>query len=61
MGDPSIGVQKMLDGLASSEILQRLNWDQLLSVNPAFGETGFTQKGVITRFSRNGYDWDIHG
>ena len=61
MSAPAAGVMKMLDGLGGSDVLVRLDWDEWLSVNPAFPDTGFTQREVITRFTRNGYEWDIHG
>jgi len=61
MNEPSTGVQKMLEGLAVSEILVPLDWEQFLSVNQAFAETTYTKKEVTTRFLRNSYEWDIHG
>lgn len=61
MSEPAHGVRKMLEGLAGGDTLVRLDWDQWLSVNPAFGETQFSKREVTTRFARNGYEWDIHG
>lgn len=61
MKEPAAGVAKMLDGLAREEILVRLDWDEWLTVNPVFAETQFTHREVTTRFTRNGYEWDIHG
>jgi hypothetical protein len=61
MRELSLGVRKMLDGLAGSEMLVPLGWDDWLSVIPAYAETKFSKKEVTKRFSRNGYEWDIHG
>jgi hypothetical protein len=61
VSEPSAGVKKMLDGLAADEVLVRLNWEDWLSVNPAYTDVAFSQKEVSTRYARNGYEWDIHG
>lgn len=57
----SYGVERMFDGLRGSDILIPLNWDEWLSVNPPFSDTNFEHNYVSARFSRNGYEWDIHG
>ena len=59
MKEPSVGVKKMLDGLMGTDVLVRLDWDEWLSVNPANEETPFTQREVMTRYVRNGYEWDM--
>ena len=61
MTEPSAGVKKMLNGLASADVLVRLDWDEWLSVNPAYTQTTFSHREVTTRYARNGYEWDIHG
>jgi hypothetical protein len=54
-------VDKYLAGLKSSEVLLPLKWEEWLQIGAPYPEVKFTKKGVSTRFSRNGYDWDIHG
>jgi hypothetical protein len=54
-------VQKVLTGLTGDELLIKLDWDEWLEVNAPYENVSFTQKDVITRYKRNGYDWDIQG
>ena len=54
-------VEKYLEGLASTEMLIPLTWDDWLEFEPPYEERPFTTKEAITRFTRNGYEWDIHG
>jgi len=54
-------VQKVLSGLTGDELLIKLDWDEWLEVNAPYEDVAFTQKDVITRYNRNGYDWDIQG
>ena len=54
-------VQKVLTGLTGDELLIKLDWDEWLEVNAPYGDVTFTQQDVITRYNRNGYDWDIQG
>ena len=54
-------VQKVLTGLTGDELLIKLDWDEWLEVNAPYEDVAFTQKDVITRYNRNGYDWDIQG
>ena len=54
-------VEKYLKGLDSKDLLITLTWEDWLKFAPPYEERPFTRKEVTTRFSRNGYDWDIHG
>lgn len=57
----SKSIQKVLDALNGSELLLKLEWNEWLEVNPPYENVDYTQGDVFTRFSRNGYDWDIQG
>ncbi|MBI78224.1 MAG: hypothetical protein CMM53_10680 [Rhodospirillaceae bacterium] len=57
----SKSIQKVLDALNGSELLLKLEWNEWLEVNPPYENVDYTQSDVFTRFSRNGYDWDIQG
>ena len=54
-------VEKYLKGLSSKEMLISLTWDDWLAFAPPYAPTPFTTEECVTRFHRNGYDWDIHG
>jgi pimeloyl-ACP methyl ester carboxylesterase len=54
-------VRGYLAGLEGGESPVRLSWEQWLAIGAPYKEVGFTQKEVTARYSRNGYDWDIHG
>ena len=54
-------IRQYLDGLQASEPLVRLTWEQWLTVPAPYAAVPFTQREVTRRFTRNGYDWDIHG
>jgi hypothetical protein len=54
-------VQKVLSGLNAPELLIPLDWDEWMGITSPYDDVSFTQKDVFTRFSRNGYDWDIQG
>jgi hypothetical protein len=53
--------KKYLKGLRSGELLLKLSWDEWLSVSAPFEKVGFSAEDVTERYSRNGYEWDIHG
>jgi len=38
-----------------------LTWDEWLTVNAPFENVDFSVDDVTARYSRNGYDWDMHG
>jgi len=61
MSEVPAGVRTMLAGLEGENILVPLDWDGWMSVGPAYAETAFSKREVTTRFTRNGYAWDIHG
>jgi hypothetical protein len=58
---PGLGTRALLGYLAAPELFCRLSWDEWLTINPPFPEVDFSTRDVVTRFRRNGYDWDIHG
>jgi pimeloyl-ACP methyl ester carboxylesterase len=59
---PTHGIsQKYLEGLGSGELLLKLTWDEWLSVSAPFEKVDFSTEEVTGRFSRNGYEWDMHG
>ena len=53
--------EKFLNGLKSSELLLRLNWEEWLAVTPPYAEGKFATEDATARYQRNGYDWDMHG
>lgn len=56
------GINKnYLEGLKSGELLLRLTWDEWLSIDAPYEKVGFSTEDVTARYSRNGYEWDIHG
>ncbi|MBI4178415.1 hypothetical protein HY522_03195, partial [bacterium] len=54
-------VDRYLEGIGREDYLLRVDWDQWLKIDPPYPEVGFSVKEVTARFSRNGYEWDIHG
>src|SRR5690349_5917116 len=54
-------IEKYLAGLASTELLLKLTWDEWLEVQPPYPNVSFSLQDVTTRYHRNGYDWDMHG
>ena len=54
-------VGRYLEGLKGDELLVKLDWDQWLDIEGPYPKVDFTVEEVTARFSRNGYDWDIHG
>ena len=54
-------VDRYLKGIEGKDHLVRVDWDQWLKIAPPYPEVGFTVKEVTARFSRNGFEWDIHG
>ena len=54
-------VTRYLKGIAGDDYLVRLDWEQWLDIEPPYPEVGFKVQEVTARFSRNGYEWDIHG
>jgi pimeloyl-ACP methyl ester carboxylesterase len=57
----SIAVEKFLSELQSRNLLLRLNWDEWLTIDAPYSEGKLTSHDVVTRYKRNGYDWDMHG
>src|SRR5262245_64483259 len=53
--------EKVLAGLKSSELLLNLTWDEWLAVQPPYNDGKLTTADAWARYSRNGYDWDMHG
>lgn len=54
-------VGRYLDGIGGEDLLVKLDWDQWLGIEAPYPEVDFEVEEVTARFSRNGYDWDIHG
>ena len=54
-------VDRYLKRIEGKDYLVRVDWDQWLKIAPPYPEVGFTVKEVTARFSRNGFEWDIHG
>lgn len=54
-------VARYLDGIGEDDPLVALDWDQWLDIGAPYPEVDFTVQEVTARFTRNGYDWDIHG
>lgn len=61
MTSPETAVEKYLLGLNSKEILLNITWDEWLAIGPPYTDGDFSSVDVTARYSRNGYDWDIHG
>lgn len=47
--------------LRGRELLFTLTWDEWLDVDPPYAAVDFSAADVWVRFTRNGYDWDMHG
>jgi hypothetical protein len=54
-------IRHYLDGLQGADVLVPLSWEQWLDVTAPHPDIGFSQKEVTARYSRNGYEWVIHG
>ena len=54
-------IDRFLDHLISGELLLKLSWEEWLSIVPPYQDVKFSIDDVTVRFSRNGYDWDMHG
>lgn len=54
-------IDRYLAGLQGKDLLVRFDWNQWLDINAPYDSTNVTRKEVMARYSRNGYDWDIHG
>lgn len=61
MTGTNTAVRAYLDGLGGDELPLRLTWEQWLDIGPPHDQVPFEIREVTARFSRNGYDWDIHG
>jgi hypothetical protein len=54
-------IGKLLAALDGPDLLFNYSWGDWLEITPPYASVAFTQKDVITRYNRNGYDWDIQG
>lgn len=54
-------IEKYLEAMRSRELFYYPTWEEWLSVDSPYPQVGFRKERVITRFSRNGYEWDING
>jgi hypothetical protein len=59
-GQAGPATQKFLDALASPEMFSEFTWEDWLKIDRPFKDVDFSTTDVVTRFNRNGYDWDIH-
>jgi alpha/beta hydrolase family protein len=53
--------ESFLSGLKSNELLLKLTWDEWLAIQPPYADRGFTLADTTVRYTRNGYEWDMHG
>src|SRR5688572_10415922 len=53
--------EKYLHGLKSRELLIKLTWDDWLALPQPYSQGKFSTSETVTRYNRNGYDWDMHG
>ena len=53
--------EKFLSALKSNELLLKLTWDEWLAIEPPYASREFELTESTVRYSRNGYDWDMHG
>jgi pimeloyl-ACP methyl ester carboxylesterase len=53
--------EKILDALNSQELLFKLSWEEWLKIGAPYTDRSFTNADVTVRYTRNGYDWDMHG
>jgi pimeloyl-ACP methyl ester carboxylesterase len=61
-GRAARGAEKdFLSGLRDEPLLMRLSWNGWLGIGAPYAEVSYTTKDVVTRFTRNGYVWDVHG
>jgi pimeloyl-ACP methyl ester carboxylesterase len=58
---PTAFIDKYLAALNEQDLLITMTWEEWLSIEPPFESVAFTTKDAAARYSRNGYDWDIHG
>jgi Alpha/beta hydrolase family len=54
-------MEKFLDALNSQELLFKLSWEEWLKIGAPYTDRPFTSADVTVRYTRNGYDWDMHG
>ena len=61
MSEPSPAIETFQAGLKSSKLLLKFSWEEWLTIAPPYEAVDFSSKDVIARYTRNGYDWDMHG
>ncbi len=61
MSEVSQGINKLLEGLKSKELLLKPSWEDFLAIPAPYEDRPYAREEVIARFNRNGYDWDMHG
>jgi pimeloyl-ACP methyl ester carboxylesterase len=54
-------IAEYLKALGSRKILFKLSWEEWFSIGAPYPQVDFTAREATVRFSRNGYDWDMHG
>ena len=61
MPTKSPAVEKFLRQLDLTDLLIKFNWDEWLTIGPPFADVKISNRDVVARYNRNGYDWDMHG
>jgi pimeloyl-ACP methyl ester carboxylesterase len=54
-------IGRYVSALNAKELLVKLTWDDWLSVEAPYDRVKFSARDVTARYSRNGYEWDVHG
>lgn len=54
-------VETFVNRLRGDDLLVWIDWEQWLGIGAPYKTTGVTRRQVTTRYSRNGYQWDMHG
>jgi pimeloyl-ACP methyl ester carboxylesterase len=57
--NPTIDI--FLRFLRGNDLLLKLSWDEYMMVGVPFPKSKYSIQDVAIRYSRNSYDWDIHG
>lgn len=57
--NPTISI--FLRFLRGNDLLLTLSWDEYMRIDAPPPNTEYSIQDVTARYSRNGYDWDIHG
>ena len=61
MSSTNSAINTFLSFLKGEDLMLKLSWDEYLKIEPPFPKTQYSVQEVTSRYSRNGYEWDIHG